>query len=149
MRIALGSDHIGYPLKIEIMKYLEELNIEFKDYGTDNTERCNYPEYGYKTASAVVSDECDRGIVVCGSGIGISIAANKVKGIRCVVCSEPYSAMFSRMHNNTNMLAMGARVVGVDLARMIVKSWLDAEFEGGRHQMRVEQISRIEEEGHL
>ena len=149
MRIALGSDHIGYPLKIEIMKYLDELNIEYKDYGTYNTDRCNYPEYGYKAAHAVVSGECDRGIVVCGSGIGISIAANKVKGIRCVVCSEPYSAMFSRMHNNTNMLAMGARVVGVDLARMIVKSWLDAEFEGGRHQMRVEQISQIEEEGHL
>ena len=149
MRIALGSDHIGYPLKIEIMKYLDELNIEYKDYGTYNTDRCNYPEYGYKAAHAVVSGECDRGIVVCGSGIGISIAANKVKGIRCVVCSEPYSAMFSRMHNNTNMLAMGARVVGVDLARMIVKSWLDAEFEGGRHQMRVEQISQIEEEGHF
>jgi ribose 5-phosphate isomerase B len=149
MRIALGSDHVGYVLKVEIMKYLEELSIDFKDYGTPNTERCNYPEYALKAANAIVSGECDRGIIMCGSGIGISIAANKVKGIRCVVCSEPYSAMFSRKHNNTNMLAMGARVVGTDLAKMIVKSWLDEEFEGGRHQFRVEQIAHIEETGNL
>jgi len=127
------------------MQLLDELNIAYKDYGTYSEERCNYPEFGYKAAVAVASGECDKGIICCGSGIGISLAANKVKGIRCVVCSEPYSALLSRQHNDTNMLAMGSRVVGSELAKMIVLTWLDGEFEGGRHTKRVDQINAIDE----
>jgi ribose 5-phosphate isomerase B len=147
--IALASDHVGYVLKIVIIKYLEELGLSFKDFGTYDTERSNYPEYGYKAAIAVSQGECEKGIVFCGTGVGISIAANKVKGIRCVVCSEPYSALLSRQHNDTNMLAIGSRVVGSDLALMIVKEWLGGVFEGGRHAIRVEQISQIEQTGEI
>lgn len=147
--IALASDHVGIELKLVIMKYLEEKNLDYKDFGTFNTERCNYPEYALKAANAVKSGECEKGILFCGTGIGISIAANKVKGIRCVVCSEPYSALLSRQHNNTNMLAMGARVVGGDLAKMIVEQWLAGVYEGGRHQVRINQIKEIEDTGNI
>ncbi len=147
--IALGSDHVGIELKRVIMQYLEEKGLAYKDFGTFDTERCNYPEYALKAANAVVSGECDKGILCCGTGIGISIAANKVKGIRCVVCSEPYSALLSRQHNNTNMLAMGSRVVGGDLAKMIVEQWLTGVYEGGRHQVRVDQMKEIEETGKI
>jgi ribose 5-phosphate isomerase B len=143
--IALASDHVGIELKATIMQYLDELGLDYKDYGTHDTQRCNYPEFGYKAAKAVANGECDRGIIFCGTGVGISLAANKVKGIRCVVCSEPYSALLSRQHNNTNMLALGSRVVGPDLAKMIVIEWLSGEFEGGRHAFRVDQISEIEQ----
>ncbi|WP_101910141.1 ribose 5-phosphate isomerase B [Marasmitruncus massiliensis] len=149
MMIALGSDHVGIELKRVIMQYLEEKGLAYKDFGTFDTERCNYPEYALKAANAVVSGECDKGILCCGTGIGISIAANKVKGIRCVVCSEPYSALLSRQHNNTNMLAMGSRVVGGDLAKMIVEQWLTGVYEGGRHQVRVDQMKEIEETGKI
>ncbi len=144
--IALGSDHAGLPLKNTIAQLLDEMGIAYKDYGTYSEERCNYPEFGYKAAVAVASGECDKGIICCGSGIGISLAANKVEGIRCVVCSEPYSALLSRQHNDTNMLAMGSRVVGTELAKMIVKTWLEGEFEGGRHAKRVEQIMMIDKD---
>ncbi|QRN84551.1 ribose 5-phosphate isomerase B (plasmid) [Chloroflexota bacterium] len=144
--IALGSDHAGLPLKKAIAQLLDEMGIVFKDYGTYSEERCNYPEFGYKAAVAVASGECEKGIICCGSGIGISLAANKVEGIRCVVCSEPYSALLSRQHNDTNMLAMGSRVVGTELAKMIVRTWLDGEFEGGRHAKRVEQIMMIDKD---
>ena len=144
--IALGSDHAGRPLKLEIIKLLEDRGIPFTDYGTDSEARCDYPVYGIKAAQAVASAECERGIIFCGTGVGISIAANKVKGIRCVVCSDCYSAVLSRNHNDANMLALGSRVVGVDLARMIVSMWLDAGFEGGRHAQRVEMIHQIEQE---
>lgn len=144
--IALGSDHAGLPLKITIAQLLDAIGIAYKDYGTYSEERCNYPEFGYKAAVAVASGECDKGIICCGSGIGISLAANKVEGIRCVVCSEPYSALLSRQHNDTNMLAMGSRVVGTELAKMIVKTWLEGEFEGGRHAKRVEQIMMIDKD---
>jgi ribose 5-phosphate isomerase B len=147
--IALGSDHAGLPLKRTVAQLLDEMNLPYKDYGTYSEERCNYPEYGYKAAAAVASGECDKGIICCGTGIGISLSANKVKGIRCVVCSEPYSALLSRQHNDTNMLAMGSRVVGSELAKMIVKTWLEGEFEGGRHAVRVEQIMTIDEDGVL
>jgi len=147
--IALGSDHVGIELKRVIMQYLDEKGLAYKDFGTFDTERCNYPEYALKAANAVVSGECDKGILCCGTGIGISIAANKVKGIRCVVCSEPYSALLSRQHNNTNMLAMGSRVVGGDLAKMIVEQWLTGVYEGGRHQVRVDQMKEIEETGKI
>lgn len=144
MKIAMGSDHVGYDMKLEIQKYLEEKGIECMDFGPFNTERVDYPDYSVKVASVVVSGEYDKGILICGTGIGISIAANKVKGIRAVVCSEPYSALLSRQHNDTNVLAFGARVVGLDLAKMIVDNWLIGEYEGGRHQARVDKIANIE-----
>ena len=144
--IALGSDHAGLPLKMEIIKLLDELGLEYTDYGTDSLARCDYPVYGRKAAEAVANGECERGIIFCGTGIGISIAANKVPGIRCAVCSECYSAVLSREHNDANMLALGARVVGAGLARMIVTQWLDAKFECVRHADRVALIHKIEEE---
>ena len=143
--IAVASDHAGLPLKLEIIKLLEERGLEYRDYGTYTTESCDYPQFGEAAARAVASGECDRGLLFCGTGIGISLSANKVRGIRCAVCSEPYSARMSRLHNNANMLALGARVVGVDLARMIVETWLDSDFEGGRHSRRVDMIKAIEE----
>ena len=147
--IAVACDHVGLPLKREIMAYLDELGYEYRDFGTYTEERCNYPEFGFRAAQAVADGECDKGILICGTGVGIGLAANKVKGIRCVTCSEPYSALLSRRHNDTNMLSIGSRVVGTDLARMIVKTWLESSFEGGRHQARVDQISKIENEGEL
>lgn len=133
-------------MKQEIKDLLDEMGLEYKDFGTSDTTSCDYPIYGYRAAKAVASGECDRGIVICGTGVGISLAANKVKGIRCVVCSEPYSAQMSRMHNNANMLAFGARVIGPELARMIARVWLETPFEGGgRHQRRVDLITAIEE----
>lgn len=148
MKIALGSDHVGRELKLKLMVWFDELGIEYHDFGTYTDERCNYPEFGFAAAKAVASGEFEKGIVICGTGVGISLSANKVKGIRCVCCSEPYSALLSRQHNNTNMLAMGSRVVGFDLAKMIVDCWLKGEYEGGRHQVRVEQIANIENLGH-
>lgn len=143
--IALASDHVGLALKKVVMNLLEEKGLAYRDFGTYTTERCDYPVYGAAAAQAVAGGECDRGIVICGTGVGISLAANKIRGIRCVVCSEPYSAKLSRQHNNTNMLAMGSRVVGEDLARMIAAVWLETPFEGGRHQRRVEQLAELEE----
>jgi len=145
MKIGIGNDHVAYDMKKEIKKYLEELGHEVTDFGTDSTERTDYPIYGEAVARAVVQKEVDCGILICGTGVGISISANKVKGIRAVVCSEPYSAQLSKQHNNTNILAFGARVVGIELAKMIVDAWLSAEFEGGRHQRRIEQIAEIED----
>ena len=144
MKIAIGNDHVAVEMKREIVAYLEELGHEVINLGTDNSERCDYPIYGEKVARAVVKGEAERGIIICGTGVGISLAANRVRGIRAVVCSEPYSAALSRQHNNTNVLAFGARVIGVELAKLIVKSWLDAEFEGGRHATRVAMLDAIE-----
>src|SRR5688572_1512730 len=145
-RIAIGSDHVGLPLKEEIKKYLDELGCTYQDFGAHSTERTDYPLFARDVTSSISSGQADLGILVCGTGVGMSITANKVKGIRAVVCSEPYSAMLSRQHNNTNVLALGARVIGPELARMIVKAWLEAEFEGGRHSSRLEIISKIEAE---
>lgn len=136
---------MAYRLKLEILKHLEELGHEVVDYGHHNEERTDYPIYGEMVANAVVRKEVDCGILVCGTGVGISIAANKVNGIRAVVCSEPYSAVLSKQHNNTNILAFGARVVGSELAKMIVDSWLEAEYQAGRHAIRLEQLKAIEE----
>jgi ribose 5-phosphate isomerase B len=138
--IALGSDHAGLELKREISRLLDELGLAWLDVGTDSTASCDYPVYGRLAAEAVADGRCDRGIIFCGTGIGISLAANKVPGIRCAVCSEGFSAVLSRRHNNCNMLALGGRVVGFGLARMIVRQWLEAEFEGGRHERRVTLI---------
>lgn len=144
MKIAIGSDHVGLEIKKSIIEYLEELGHEVKDFGAYTDERTNYPIYGKKVADAIVSKEYECGVLICGTGIGISLAANKVKGIRAAVCSEPYSAKLSKQHNNSNIIAFGARVVGVDLAKMIVKEWLDAKFEGGRHTERINLLTKIE-----
>lgn len=140
----MGNDHSAVELKLEIKAYLEEKGYEIMDLGTNSTESCDYPVYGEMVGRAVAAKKADLGILICGTGVGISLAANKVKGIRACVCSEPFSAKLSKMHNNTNVLAFGARVVGSELAKMIVDQWLEAEFEGGRHQRRVDQIMEIE-----
>lgn len=144
-KIAIGNDHVAVELKNHITKYVEGKGYTVVNFGTDSSESCDYPVYGEKVARAVASGECDLGILICGTGIGISLAANKVKGIRAAVCSEPYSARLTRQHNNANIIAFGARVVGQAMAEMIVDEFLDAEFEGGRHQRRVELIDKIEE----
>lgn len=145
MKIALGSDHGGYELKEHIKRFLEEKNIEYVDYGTNSTESVDYPDFGHKVAIAIKEGECDRGIVCCGTGIGISISANKVPGVRCALVSDCYSARMSREHNDANILALGGRVVGKDLALEIVDIWLKTEFQGGRHERRVNKIKEIEE----
>lgn len=145
MKIAIGNDHVAVELKNHIKKYIEAKGIEVVDFGTHSTERCDYPVYGEKVARAVASKECDLGVLICGTGIGISLAANKVKGIRAAVCSEPYSARLTKQHNNANIIAFGARVVGQSVAEMIVDEFLNAEFEGGRHQQRIDLISKIEQ----
>lgn len=146
MRIGIGNDHVAIEYKKEISVHIKKkYGYEVVDFGTDSPERFNYPVSGEAVAEAVISGKVDRGIVICGTGVGISIAANKVNGIRCVTCSEPYSAKLSRAHNDTNMLAFGARVVGIELAKMIVDSWLITGYEGGRHQERIDMIREIEE----
>ena len=145
MKIAIGCDHVALQMKQEIIAFLQEKGHTVEDYGTYTPERCDYPVYGEKVANAVAGGQADCGIVICGTGVGISLAANKVHGIRAVVCSEPYSAMLSKQHNNTNVVAFGARVVGIELAKMITEAWLNAEFEGGRHQKRVEMLTAIEQ----
>lgn len=144
MKIGIGSDHGGYELKNHIIDYLKEENIEYIDYGTYSTDSVDYPDYGKKVGQAIMAGEVEKGIVICGTGIGISLAANKVKGIRCALCSDTYSARMSREHNNANALALGGRVLGRDLAKEIVAVWLKAEFQGGRHERRVDKISEIE-----
>lgn len=144
MRVAIGNDHSAVELKEIIADYVRELGHEAISLGTDTTQSCDYPLYGEKVGRAVVSGEADLGIAICGTGLGISLAANKVKGVRACVCSEPYTARMSRLHNNANVLCFGARVVGSELAKMITQVWLETEFEGGRHQRRVDQIMEIE-----
>lgn len=139
-QIAIGCDHIGFELKTHIIEHLQSKGYGIKDFGTHSTGRTDYPFFARAVADAVTKGECEKGILVCGTGVGISIAANKVKGVRAVVCSEPYSALLSRQHNDTNILALGARVVGRDLALMITDIWLGGKFEGGRHQRRVDMI---------
>lgn len=146
MKIGIGNDHSALEMKAEIIDFLRERGCEVVDYGTNSTESCDYPVYGEKVARAVAAGEVDQGILICGTGLGISLAANKVKGIRAAVCSEPYTAMMARLHNDCNILAFGARVIGPEMAKMIVRTWLDTEFEGGRHQRRVDLIKKIEEE---
>lgn len=145
MKIGVGNDHTAVEYKNIISRYIEDAyGYKVINYGTDNTESFPYTVSGKAVADAVVSGEVDRGIVICGTGIGISIAANKVCGIRCAVCSEPYSAKLSKEHNDTNMLAFGARVVGIELAKMIVDAWLSGHYEGGKHQAKIDMIAEIE-----
>ena len=144
MRIAVGSDHAGFNLRNEIVKHLEKNGIEFTDFGVKSNVSCDYPDYGQKVAEEVAAGNFQLGILVCGTGIGISIAANKVPGIRAAVCSDTFSAHACREHNNANIIAMGERVVGVGLALDIVDAFLNSNFEGGRHALRVDKISEIE-----
>lgn len=142
--IAIACDHSALELKNEIKKLLESRGLTYRDFGTDTADSCHYPIFGYRAAKAVSDGECDRGIVICGTGIGMSLVANKVKGIRCALCGDSYSAKMTRAHNDSNMLALGARVTGVEVAKMIVEAWLDTPFEGGRHQVRIDMITAIE-----
>ncbi len=142
--LAIGSDHGGFALKQEVMEHLREKGVEYKDFGTYTEESCDYPEFGEAVARAVASGECERGIAICGTGIGISIAANKVRGVRAAVCGDCYSAEMTRRHNDANVLCMGGRVVGDGLALKIVDVFLETPFEGGRHARRVGKIHEIE-----
>ncbi len=144
MKLAIGNDHVAIEMKNEIKAHLESKGIEVVDVGTDSPERFNYPISGYKVARLVADGQVDGGVLICGTGVGISLAANKVRGIRACVCSEPYTAKLSKQHNNTNIIAFGARVIGLETAKMIVDEWLAAEFEGGRHQVRIDMIAEIE-----
>lgn len=144
MKIAIGSDHGGFILKGEIIKHIEDQGYEVKDFGCYSIDSVDYPDFGQAVAEAVAKGECDKGIVCCGTGIGISIAANKVHGIRAALCSDCFSAKASREHNNANILAMGERVIGVGLAKMITDIWLTTEFSGGRHSGRVDKLTEIE-----
>ena len=144
MKIGIGNDHAAVELKQIIQSYLEELGHEVINYGTDATESCNYPEYGEKVGRTVASGEVDCGVLICGTGVGISIAANKVKGVRAAVCSDVTTARLVKEHNNANIIAFGARIVGTELAKDIVKAYLDATYQGGRHDARIAMIHEIE-----
>ncbi len=146
MKIAIGCDHGGYLLKQDILIWMEENDIEFEDFGCFSTESVDYPEYGEAVAKAVVSGQCDKGIVICTTGIGISIAANKVKGARCAHCTDTLAAEMTRRHNDANVLALGAGLTGPNLAKRIVEVFLNTEFEGGeRHVRRLKKLAAMEE----
>lgn len=149
MKLAIGNDHVAVEMKREIKAHLEAQGVEVVDVGTNEPGSFNYPISGYKVAKLVASGEADGGVLICGTGVGISLAANKVEGIRACVCSEPFTARMSKQHNNANIIAFGARVVGIELAKMIADEWLHAEFQGGRHQTRVDMITEIEQTGRL
>ena len=142
--IAIGSDHGGFELKEHIKKHLDERKLEYKDFGCYDENSVDYPDIAKKVCSAINSDEADKGILVCGTGIGISIAANKIDGIRAAHCHDVYSAEMTKRHNNANVICMGGRVIGRELAFKIIDAWLDAEFEGGRHQKRIDKIHALE-----
>ncbi|MBQ7795478.1 MAG: ribose 5-phosphate isomerase B [Lachnospiraceae bacterium] len=144
MKIAIGNDHAAVELKNIIKEHLEAKGHEVINVGTDTNDSCDYPAYGEKVGRLVASGEAEAGVLICGTGVGISIAANKVKGVRACVCSEPYTAKLSKMHNNSNIIAFGARVVGSEMAKMITDTWLETEYEGGRHQRRVDMLDAIE-----
>ena len=144
MKIGIANDHSAVDMKNELVSWLEENGYEVVNYGTDTNDSVDYPLYGEKLANSVTAGEVERGIAICGTGIGIGIACNKVRGIRCCSCSEPYSAEYSRRHNNANIVSIGARVIGIEMAKMIVNAFLTTEFEGGRHERRVDQLMDIE-----
>lgn len=144
MMIAIGADHGGYEMKEQIKKYLDEKNLEYRDFGTYSTDSVDYPDYASYVCKAILSGECDKGILICGTGVGIGIAANKYDGIRCAICSEAFSAKMCRRHNNANVISFGGRVIGIETAKEIVDAFLENEFEGGRHENRVSKIMAIE-----
>ena len=145
MKIILGSDHTGVRMRKELAAFLSEMGHQVTDIGVDNEEKSEYPIYGRMAAEALAAGKAERAILVCGTGFGISLAANSVHGVRCVNCTEPYTALLSRQHNNANALALGARVIGIELAKMIVETWLTADFEGGRHAQRVDMLTAMGE----
>ncbi|MCC6346407.1 MAG: ribose 5-phosphate isomerase B [Nitrospirales bacterium] len=145
MRIALGSDHAGLEMKKEVLSLLQEMGHEQADYGTDTPQSVDYPDFGEKVSHAVASGEADRGILICGTGIGMSIVANKIPGVRAALCNELFSARMSRLHNDANVLVLGGRIIGKDLAKEIVRTWMTTPFEGGRHCNRLKKITLIEE----
>lgn len=145
MKISIACDHGGYDLKEDLKAWLTEKGHELVDFGCQGHDSCDYADFAEPAARAVADGTCERGIVICTTGIGVSITANKVKGVRCALCSEPWSAEMTRRHNNANMLAMGAGVVGPLMARQIVEAFLKFEFEGGRHQRRIDKIAAVEE----
>ncbi len=147
--IAIACDHAGIDLKPHVIDVLNELQLPYQDFGTFTHDSVDYPVYGEMAARAVASGQCALGIIMCGTGVGIGIAANKVHGVRCVICSDPYSALMSREHNNANMLAMGARVVGSEVAKMLVRTFVTAQFNGQRHARRVDQIMALDAGGTL
>ena len=142
--IAIGCDHGGYELKKEIVAYLDQKGIEYKDFGCDSTASVDYPVYARKVAHAILDGSCEKGILICGTGIGMSIAANKVNGIRAAACSDHFSAKYTRLHNNANILCLGGRVIGVGTALELADLFVDTEYEGGRHQKRLDMITEIE-----
>ncbi|ARK32754.1 ribose 5-phosphate isomerase B [Halalkalibacter krulwichiae] len=144
MKVAIASDHGGINIREEIKKLMDELQIPYEDFGCECSTSVDYPDYAVPVAEKVASGEFDRGILICGTGIGMSIAANKVKGIRCALAHDTFSAKATREHNDTNVLAMGERVIGAGLAREIARIWLETEFEGGRHANRVNKITSYE-----
>ncbi|WP_300408971.1 ribose 5-phosphate isomerase B [Lagierella sp.] len=146
MKIAMGSDHGGAELKMELIKYIEEMGHEVTDFGVKIGEKGDYPKYGFKVAEEVAGGNFDCGIILCGTGIGISIAANKVKGIRCAVTNEVFSAKMAKEHNNANIISIGGRVVGSEVAKMIVSEYLNAEYQGGRHENRLCMITDYDNE---
>lgn len=143
MKIALGSDHAGYILKEALKKHLDDKGIEFKDYGTFKMDSCDYPEYAYKVGQAITTEDADLGILICGTGIGMSITANKIKGVRAALANNIEAAQMSRLHNDANVLCLGGRVLDEDAAIEIVETWLNTSFEGGRHQSRINLISQL------
>ena len=149
MKLVIGNDHAAVDMKNEILAYLKEKGHEVVNVGTDTEGRFDYPLAAYRAAKLVTAGEVDGGVLICGTGVGIGLAANKVHGIRCCICSDPYTARLSKQHNNANMIAFGARVIGVETAKMIVDEWLGAEFQGGRHAERVAMIMEIDKTGGL
>ena len=145
MKLVIGNDHSSVDMKKEIMQYLEEKGIEMIDVGTNSTDSFNYPISGYRVGKMVAEGKVDGGIAICGTGVGISLACNKVDGVRAYCCSEPYSAEMSKRHNNANVICFGARVIGIETAKQIVDAWINAKFEGGRHETRVNMIMEIQD----
>ncbi|RLD15399.1 ribose 5-phosphate isomerase B [candidate division KSB1 bacterium] len=143
MKLAIGADHAGYYLKERVKEFLKSKNIDFKDYGTFKIESCDYPEYAYKVGQAVVNGEADLGILICGTGIGMSITANKIKGIRAALVYDEQTAKLSRQHNDANVLCLGGRLTPEEEAKKIVDVWLNTSFEGGRHEKRIKLISQL------
>jgi ribose 5-phosphate isomerase B len=144
MKIVMGSDHVGYEMKLALSEHIKSKGHEVTDIGANNGEPSEYPTFGRLAAEEVASGNADRAVLICGTGFGISLAANTVRGVRCVSCTEPYTAMLSRKHNDSRALALGARVIGLELAKMMVDVWLGSDFEGGRHAERVKMISEME-----
>ena len=144
MKVAIGNDHAGYDMKLVIKKMLEDEGYEMIDKGTDSTDSCDFPIFAKRVADAVASGEADKGILICGTGIGVSITANKVKGIRCALCNDVLSAQLTTLHNNSNILAFGARIIGEETAKAIVHTWFGATFLGGKYQRRLDMLTAIE-----